>query len=296
MEILIQRIFDGLGDGAVYSLVAIALVLVHRATGVFNFAQGEMGMIAAFVAWYLWGGAGWPLPLAVLAGVVAGMALGVVVERLVIRPLRGRDHMIGTLSTLGVYLACNALAAFLFTSGTEIFPSMFPSGSLRFAGIALRWDTLGLLVTVLVVSLLMWLVFKHTSIGLALEATSSDAVSSSLVGINIDANRTLGWALAGGLGALAAILVAPTLSLSTHMMGSVLMYGFAAAVVGGLDSPFGAVIGGLGVGLVQSLAAGYVPFVGPQLQLLTAMVIILVVLRLRPQGLYGKKQVSRVCG
>ncbi|GAA1750471.1 branched-chain amino acid ABC transporter permease [Aeromicrobium alkaliterrae] len=297
MELFAQRVVDGLSDGAIYAIVALALVLVYRSTRLLNFAQGEMGMFCAFITWQLSTAAGGPqiaLPLAIVVGIVAGFVMGAGIERVVMRPFSSGDHLRMTMVTMGLLLVINALAAHLFSTTTQRLESPFGQGSIDLGGFFVSRHTVGVLVTLLAVSLALWILFTRTTVGISLRASSSNAESSRLLGVNVDRSLMLGWGLAGALGALAAILVAPTLYLSTTMMSTVTLYAFTAAVVGGLDSSIGAVVGGLGIGLVQSLASGYIPFIGTQLQLATALIVVLVALLARPQGLFGRPQLERV--
>lgn len=296
MELFLQRLMDGLSDGAVYALVALAVVMVYRTTGMLNFAQGEIGMVSAFVVWWLISdsGPGWPIHGAIVFGIVFGMLMGAALERGVVRPFEQGDHLRLTIVGLGVFLVLNSTAAFVFTTGTERMPSPFPIGSLRLGDVSIRYHSLGLLATLLIAGLALWLLFTRTTLGVTLRASSVNPSSSRLVGINVNQNLMTGWALAGGFAALAAILVAPTLYLSTSMMLIPLMYGFAAAVLGGLDSSVGAVIGGLLVGVAQNIVGGYVSFIGTDLQILTAFAIVVAVLLVRPQGLLGRARVVRL--
>lgn len=293
MDLLLQRIVDGLSDGAIYGLVALAVVLVYRSTGVLNFAQGEMGMFCAFIAWRVTE-AGGSLGLAIIVGVVAGFVLGGAIERVVMRPFEGGDHLRMTMVTVGVLLVVNALAGFLFTTATVRFASPFGSGTFSWGGVHIEKHSLGVLLSLAVVSAALWALFTKSNTGIRLRAASQNPESSQLLGINVGQNLLLGWGLAGAMGALAAMLIAPTAYLSTSMMSTVILFGFTAAIVGGLDSSVGAVVGGLGVGLLQNLVSGYVPFVGTQLQLATALVVVLVALLVRPQGLFGRARLVRV--
>lgn len=297
MELLLQRVLDGLSDGAIYALFALAVVLVFRATGFINYAQGEMGMLCAFVAWKMFDpnlGFGWPLAAAILVGVVAGFVLGAVTERVVIRPFEGGDHLRLSIASMGLLLIINSVAAFVFGTTTQRMPSIFGNGSIRIGNASIANDSLGQLLVLGVVSLLLWLLFTRTTLGVTLRASSQSPDSSRLLGINVKLNLLIGWGLAGLLGATAAIMIAPSLFVSPNMMANVMMYGFVAAVVGGLDSSIGAVVGGLLVGLVQSLASGYIAFIGTQLQLASALVVVLAILLIRPQGLFGRTRLERV--
>ncbi len=297
MELFLQRLIDGLSDGSVYGLFALAVVLVYRTTGIVNFAQGEMGMICAFIAWQLSDPSdGWGLPLliAIALAVVFGFFMGAATERIVVRPFLGGDHLRMALVTMGLFLAFNSLASFIFGTTTRNLQSPFGSGTVNIGGVHISSQTLGQFGALAVISLLLWLLFTRTTLGVTLRASSMNPESSRLLGIDVGRNLMVGWGLASALGAVSAILIAPTLYLSTGMMLNVMLYGFTAAVVGGLDSSTGAVLGGLLVGVIQSLASGYIPFVGTQLQLAFALLVVVLVLTLRPQGMLGRARLERV--
>lgn len=297
MDLLLQRVLDGLSDGAVYALFALAVVLVFRTTGFINFAQGEMGMICAFIAWKLFDpnlGFGLPLVLAIGVGILSGFVLGAVTERVVIRPFEGGDHLRLGIVSMGLLLIFNSVAAFIFGTTTQRIPSIFGNESVRIGNATIGVDTLGQFVVLGVAALLLWLLFTRTTLGVTLRASSQNPDSSQLLGIDVRRNLLVGWGLAGLLGATAAIMIAPSLFVSPNLMGNVMLYGFVAAVVGGLDSSVGAVVGGLGVGLVQSLSSGYIDFIGTQLQLASALVVVVAILIIRPQGLFGRARLERV--
>jgi branched-chain amino acid transport system permease protein len=297
MVLLVQRLIDGVTNGSLYGAVALALVLIYRATGLINFAQGEMAMLCTFVVWKLADpsqGYGLALGVAIGCGVVFAFLLGAVLERVVIRPFERSDHLRQTIVTLGLFLAINALAGYLFTTDTERLDSPFPSGVLRVHGVSVTYADIGLIAVLLVMALLIRQLFMGTRLGLAMRAAAMNPTSSRLSGIDVSRMLMIGWGLSSVIGAIAAVLVAPTVFVSTNMMQTLLLYGFAAAVVGGFGSAPGALAGGVLVGLVQSLAAGYVSFISNQLQLATAFGLILVVLLIRPQGLFGRAPVERV--
>lgn len=297
MELLLQRVVDGLSDGAIYALFALAVVLVYRCTGFINFAQGEMATLTAFVAWFLWSpddGGGLPLGIAILLAVAAAFVFGAAVERVVMRPFSGGDHLRMAIVTMGLLLVVGAVTAWTFGTTTRRLPSIFPPGGATFVGASISYSTLGILALLAAVSSLLYILFVRTTLGVTLRASSLNGESSSLLGIDVNRNLMIGWGLAASLGGLAAIMIAPSLYLSTTLMGNVMLYGFTAAVVGGLDSSVGAVVGGLMVGLIQSLASGYVPFIGTQLQLATALVVVVAILVARPQGIFGRTRLVRV--
>lgn len=297
MELLIQRLIDGTSNGFLYGAVALALVLIYRSTGLMNFAQGEMAMFTTLVVWKLADervGFGLALTIAIPIGIVFAFLLGAALERAVIRPFSGSSPLNLLIVTLGLFLAINALAGYIFTTDTERLDSPFPSGGLSFGGVTITYLKLGTIVVLLIVALLIRQLFMGTKLGLGLRAAAMNPSSSRLAGIDVGRMMMIGWGLASVIGAIAAILVAPVVYVSTNMMAALLLYGFAAAVVGGFDSPFGALVGGVLVGLIQSLASGYLPFIGTQLQLATAFAVILLVLLIRPQGLFGRLPVERV--
>lgn len=298
MELLLQRVFDGLANGAIYGALALALVMIFRSTGLVNFAQGEMAMLSTFIALYFTQ-QDVPVWLCILLGAAFGFVLGAVIERTLIRPLhdKGGGELSIVIVTLGLFLGINALAGYIWEFDPRTFPSPFPSARedfLEIGGARLRYATLGTLLTIMVVSLLLYLLLRRTKVGLAIRAVASNTESSQLVGINVGRTLMFGWGLAAAIGAVAGALIAPRVFLTPNMMFGVLVYGFAAATVGGFDSPPGAVVGGLIVGLVESLGGGYIEFIGSELKLGTALILILIVLLLKPNGLFGSAKVVRV--
>lgn len=297
MEAFVQQLVAGLATGGIYAALALALVMIYQSTHLINFAQGEMAMFSTFVVWKIADermGFGMALAIAIPVGVLFAFLLGAAVERVVIRPFTGNSPLSLLIVTLGLFLAINALAGFIFTTETERLESPFPSGGLNLGGVSITYLEIGTVAVLLLMALLIRQLFMGTKLGLGLRAAAMNRSSAALAGINVGRMMMIGWGLASVIGAVAAILVAPTVYVSTNMMATLLLYGFAAAVVGGFDSPFGALVGGVLVGLIQSLAGGYLPFIGTQLQLATAFAVILLVLLIRPQGLFGRVPVERV--
>ncbi|MCZ7422142.1 branched-chain amino acid ABC transporter permease [Verrucosispora sp. WMMA2121] len=293
MEQLAEQIVSGIGNGAIYASLAVALVLVFRSTGVINLAQGEMAMFSTFVAWQLTA-IGLNIWLAFLITVVLSMAAGAGIERVLIRPFRKRDELTIIIVTLGLFLIFNSLAGWIWSYTIRPFPSLLPDGTLDIGPVRTSIATLGTLAIVLAATFLLFLLFQRSKVGLAMRAVVDNGTSSQLVGIPIGAVLSLGWALAAGMGAMSGILIAPKLFLEPHMMFGVLIYSFAAATLGGWDSPIGAVIAGLLVGVGQNLAATYIPWIGSDLTIVFALATILAVLLVRPAGLLGSKEVARV--
>ena len=298
MDLFIARVFDGLANGATYAMVAIALVLIFKATTLINFAQGELAMFGAFIAYTAWFNWGVPMWGAVAIAVAASALLGATVERTLIRPFDPNDHLPLVIITLGLFLVLNSLAGIIWGLEPLRFPELFPSGNAIEIGSTARlsWYTVFTLATVVALLSSLTLVLNRTKIGLAFKAVSSNLESAELVGIRIGPTLQFGWALAAGIGTLGAcIFIAnPVLSIDPGFMVRVLIFSAAAAALGGLDSLWGAFVGGLVVGLSQSVLLPYIPFVPNQMSLAIAAVVLMVVLLVRPSGLFGTTTVRRL--
>lgn len=294
MSEFLQFFFLGLGRGAIYATLAIALVIIYRATGLLNFAQGQMAMFSTYIVWAFWN-AGVPLWPAILLGMVASFVLGALVERFLIRPVgeTGENPLPVVIVTIGLFLALGALAPWIWGLEAKPFPLLFGSGSVTVAGASVDYQTLGLLVMLGLEVLLLYLLFQKTKLGLAMRGVASNAESAALVGVSVGTMLMIGWGLSAAFGTLAGVSVA-NLGIDPNLMLGPLIYAFAAATLGGFDSPVGAVVGGLIVGVVTELLAHYVEPIGNDLKLLPAFLLILVVLLVRPQGLFGHLQARRV--
>ena len=292
MERFIQLVIDGIAIGSIYGALALALVLIFRSTGIVNFAQGEMAMFSTFVAWGLVE-AGLPLGIALLATFALSFAGGMIVERVLIRPVEGSDELTILIVTLGLFILINSGAGWIWGFENRSFPSMFPDGSTEIAGIRVAYESLGIVAVLLAVSGLLFLLFQRTKLGLAMRAAAANPASSRLVGISVGRTLMIGWGLAALLGALAGVLVAPQLFLDVNLMGGVLVYSFAAATLGGFDSPKGAILGGWIIGVTETLAGDYIGFIGSDLTILVPLAIIFFVLLVRPNGLFGSPEVVR---
>jgi branched-chain amino acid transport system permease protein len=289
-----QQVVSGLALGAIYAALALALVLIHRATGVINFAQGEMAMFTTYIAWTLTTNHGWDKWLAFAATLVIAFLGGVAIQRTIIRPIERASVLTIVIVTIGLVLIFNGLAAWIWTAEVRFFPSLFPNETVLVGGVAISVIDLGTIAVVLVLVALLWAFFQFTKIGLALRASALNPDASRLVGVRVGWMLAIGWGLAAMLGAVAGMLTAPTTTLDPTMMQAILIYAFAAAVLGGIDSPFGAVAGGLMLGVGLNLLGNYIDFVGADLRLPAALLIILVVLLVRPAGLFGKPIARRV--
>ena len=289
-----QQIVSGLAAGGVYGALALALVLIHRATGVINFAQGEMAMFSTYIAWTLTTNHGvgyWP---AFAITLLASFAGGFGIHQAVIRPVERGSQIRVVIVTIGLLLVLNGLATWIWTGEVRAVRSPFPGGTFEVGDVAIAYADVGTIAVCFAAVVVMWAFFQFTKVGLALRASAHNPEASRLVGVRVSWMLAIGWGLAAMLGAVAGMLTAPTVFLDPNMMQAVLIYAFAAAVLGGIDSPFGAVAGGLMLGVGLNLIGTYVDFVGAGLRLPVALLIILVVLLVKPSGLFGKPITRRV--
>lgn len=293
MELLFQQIVDGLAAGAIYGAFALALVLIYRATRIVNFGQGEMASFSVYIAWQLceWG---MPVWLALFAGAALSFGLGVAVFRAVVRPVSRASVETVVVVTLGLFLVFDALSLWLWGADQRAFPSIFPDQGWTVGGIRVTASVLGVLLVLGVLSIALGALFRYTRFGLAMRAAAAERENSLLVGIRVETMLMIGWGLAATVGFIAAALVAPRLFLSPTMMAPVLIYALASATLGGWDSPVGAIVGGLAIGVAESVGATFLSFIGAELRLAIPIVVTLVILFIRPAGLFGKHTVIRV--
>ena len=292
MEQFVQLVVDGFAAGSVYGALALALVLIFRSTGIVNFAQGEMAMFSTFIAWGLLQ-ADVPLGLAVGGALAISFLGGMAIERVIVRPVEGRDPLTLVILTLGLFILINSAAGWIWGFNNRAVPGLFGNETIDAAGVRVEVESLGMAAVMVAVVGLLYLLFRLTRIGLAMRAVSNNPESSRLAGISVGRTLMVGWGLAALVGALAGALIAPRLFLDVNFMGGVLIYSFAAATLGGFDSPFGAIVGGWIIGIAESLAGYYVDFIGADLKILVPLTIILVVLLIRPSGLFGSSEVAR---
>jgi branched-chain amino acid transport system permease protein len=290
----LQQVVSGLASGGIYASLALALVLIHRATGIINFAQGEMGMFTTYIAWTLITNHGWPYWPAFLATMLIAFVGGVGLHRVVIRPVERGSILTIVIVTIGLVLVFNGAATWKWGGEPQFVESPFPTRTIDVGGVSMSLQDLGTIGVSIGVVVLLWLFFQFTKVGLALRAAAVNPHESRLVGVRVSWMLGLGWGLAAVLGAVAGLMAAPTALLDPNMMQAILIYAFAAAVLGGIDSPAGAVVGGLALGVALNLLETYVDFVGADLRLPAALLIILVVLLVKPTGLFGKPVVRRV--
>ena len=294
MAAFFQQVVSGLASGGVYGALALALVLIHRATGVINFAQGEMATFSTYIAWTLTANHGfsyWPaFAITLLMSFVGGFGIHLTV----IRPVERGPQIRVVIITIGLLLLLNGLMTWIWSGEVRAVPSPFPAGTIDVGGVAISIQDIGTIAVCLGTVVVLWVFFQFTKVGLALRASAVNPAEARLVGVRVPWMLGLGWGFAAVLGAIAGMLTAPSVFLDPNMMLAVLIYAFAAAVLGGIDSPVGAVVGGLLLGVSLNLIGAYVDFVGADLQLPAALLVILVVLLVRPAGLFGKQQVKRV--
>jgi branched-chain amino acid transport system permease protein len=293
MDIFIQQVVSGLATGGIYASLALALVMIYQATDVVNFAQGEMAMFSTYLAWSLLQ-AGLPYWIAFFATVAIAFVGGLLIERIVIRPVENAPILTIVIVTLGLLVILNSVAGWIYSYIQKPFPSPFPSKPLKVGNIVFGAHDVGEISVTLIVLLLLFLFFRYTTLGLAMRAAAQNPVSSRLCGIRVSWMLGLGWGLAAAFGAIAGMLVAPIVFLDPNMMGGIQLYAFAAATVGGFTSPLGAVVGGLLVGVTENLVGTYVSFIGTELKLTVALAMIIIVLLVRPTGLFGRTTVRRV--
>jgi branched-chain amino acid transport system permease protein len=289
----LQQVVSGLASGGIYASLALAIVIIYRSTGVVNFAQGEMATFTTFIAWSLMHHMSyWPaFALTCLLAFVGGVAL----ERVVIRPVENAPVLTVVIVTLGLALIFNGASAWIWGGAVHRFESPFSTAPINVGGVAFSKQDIGIIVVSLVLVALLWLLFQYTKVGLALRAAALNPTASRLVGIRVGWMLALGWGLAAALGAVSGMMSAAALGgLEYNMMLTILLYAFAAAVLGGLDSPIGAVVGGLTFGVLLNLVSTYWDFIGGALKLPVGLAVILLVLLVRPSGLFGRRSVRKV--
>ena len=293
MSLFLTQVMNGIGNGAVYASLALALVLIYRTTGILNFAQGEMALYSTYLFWYF-ADHGLAVVLAILLAMAISFVGGALIERVIIRPVEGSSPLIIVIVTIGLFLALNSIVQVQFGSDIKTnLPRAYARTVWRPGNVQISADTVVLVSVLAIVCGLLYLLFQHTKIGLAMRAVASNSESTRLSGVPVGRMLMFGWGLAAVLGALAGALVIPQLGLQASSMQSILVFSFAAAALGGFDSPIGAVVGGMIVGITQALTTQYIAALNG-IVLVVPFAIILVVLMIRPQGLFGTQRVERV--
>ncbi len=282
---------SGLSGGMIYAAVALSLVLIWRATRVVNFAQGAMAMFTTYLAYTVLdhGGSYW---VGFTVALVSGLFLGAFIERVLVRPVETGPPLNAVVVTLGVFIFLQALAGLLFGGRFRSFPTPFSNKNYNVGDVStLSPFEIFVIVAVAIVAVLLYVLFQYTDIGLRMRAAAFQGEVARMLGVRVGQMLTLGWALAAVAGSLAGILVAPSVFLHPNNMDGVFVFGFTAAVIGGLDSPVGAIVGGVGLGVLLSYVASYL---GGDLQTLSALAVLIFVLMVRPNGLFSTTATRRV--
>ena len=291
-----QQTVSGLANGGIYASLAVALVLIYRATEVINFAQGALATFSTYIAWQLidWGLTYWVAFACTLAISFVG---GFGVELAAIRPVERRGNQLTVvIASIGLLILVEGAIGRIWGNEIKFMPAPFPARIYHVGGVGFSLQDLGTIAISIASVFVLWLFFQFTKVGLAMRAAAVRPAAARLVGIRVSWMLSLGWGLAAMLGAVAGMLAAasPSVLLQPSMMDGILIYAFAAAVVGGLESPAGAVIGALAIGVLLNLLGSYVSWVTPQLLLPAAFVLMLAVLLVKPSGLFGRTRTRRV--
>jgi branched-chain amino acid transport system permease protein len=292
MELFTNQILAGISTGAIYACMALAIVMIYQAIDHLNFAQGEMAMFSTFISWQLmqWGVPYW---VAFFATLALSFVAGIAIERILFKPLAKAPILTNVAGFIALFSIINSSAGLIWDFTIKQYPT--PFGSAPFLGSQLiSTHEVGMIGVTVLLLIGLFFFFHYTRVGLMMRAAASLPESARLVGINTSWMIALGWGMASAIGAIAGMLIAPVVFLEPNMMGGVLVYGFAAAVLGGLTSPLGAVLGGFLVGIVENLAGTYIPGVGNELKLPIALALIVIVLVVKPAGLVGRPVIKRV--
>jgi branched-chain amino acid transport system permease protein len=296
MAEFVQQVVAGLGDGAIYASLALALVLIYRATHVVNFAQGEMGMFSTYIAWSLITHHGWSFWPTFVFTLGISFLGGVGIHQAVIRPLQRAGELTVVMATVAMLVMLSGLASWIWQPDEKVLESPLQAGTWSIGKVAIPQQAVYDLLVVLGCVVVLWLLFNFTKLGLALRASAVNPASSRLLGVRVPWMLSIGWGFAAVLSAVAGLLAAPAQFVFTPtFMQVVIIYAFAAAVLGGIESPVGAVIGGLALGVAINLLGTYFPGqITPDMRLPVALAVLLVVLVFRPSGLLGRTVVRRV--
>ena len=291
MEQFLQQVLSGIASGSLFAILALSIVMIYRSTDVLNFAQGEMALFSTFIAWtFLTRMEFWPaFFLSLLVAAVMGAAL----ERFVLRHVEGAPVLNAVIVTLGLFVVFGGLSLSVWGSFPKSFGpfSVFKGPPVDLGPASIGRANVGILIAAVIIMAMLYLLFTRTSLGLAMRAVAQNRVASRLVGIRVGQILSIGWGLSSAVGAVAGILVAQTTGLTLDLMFRVLLFAFAAAVLGGLNSPVGAVLGGLAIGVIKNLAATYID---PGVDVTVAFILIVLVLMVRPTGVFGQRILKRV--
>jgi branched-chain amino acid transport system permease protein len=292
MELFLQQVVAGIATGGIYACMALSVVMIYQAIHHLNFAQGEMAMFSTFIAWQMMQ---WGLPYLLVFPLTVAISFvgGFILERVVFKPIENAPVLSHIVVFIALFAIFNSVAGFIWDFTIKAVESPFGNGPV-FGSNLLSAHQAGMIGVTLFMLVLLWLFFSFTRVGLAMRAAAANPESARLVGIRVSRMTALGWGMAAAIGAVAGMLIAPVVFLEPNMMLSILLYGFAGAVLGGLTSPLGAVLGGFAVGVIENLAGTYIPVIGAELKLTIALFLIVLVLVFKPEGLMGRRVVQRV--
>lgn len=296
MDFFLQTTIGGLSNGAVYAALALALVVVFRACGHVNIAQGEMAMLSTMFTWFLAaapGGPTWPIWIAVFVSMSVSALIGGLIQTLIMSRVEGKPALAYLIVTIGLLVAFNSIGVLVFGNDPKRLRGLFPNEVLDVGGVRIPVEVLGVLGVLILMSGVLAFLMNKTRLGLALRAIATNPESSRLSGIPYQRMLIISWALAAALGALAGALITTQIYVQPSMMFGVLIYALAAVILGGLDSPLGAIVGGLAIGVVEAIASSYVDAIGSSLKIAVPFVLILAVLLVRPTGIFGSQKVAR---
>ena len=286
-----QLVISGLALGSIYALIALALVLIHKATDVVNFAQGEMATFTTFLMFVLIKSTGLSVYVAIVLALPAGFVLGVIVQRFVIQPIAHRPPVNLLIAAIGLWIAFHHLSGWIWGYDPYKFPGLFAGEVIDLFGARISANSVATLTVALSVMLLLYVFFEHTKEGVAMRAASMNVRAARLMGISVPRVWMLAWAVAGAVGAVAGVLTAPLTFLDFEMMVTVLLKAFAAAILGGFNSLPGAIIGGFTIGLLEVFFGA---LVSTAFKDNFAFVIIILVLMVKPTGLFGRHRIKKV--
>jgi len=290
MAELLQFVFSGLTVGAIYALVALGFTLIYKASDIINFAQGEFVMLGGMTTVFATL-AGVSLPLAALIAIIVTTAIGLALHRFAIEPARGASPVALIMVTIGASIFLRGIAQIIFDRRFHSLPSLFGDDPIKFGGAAILPQSLVVLASAMVIVTLLWLFIDRTLLGKAVIATSANRLAARLIGVDTRRIVDLSFAVSAAIGAIAGVLITP-IALTSYDVGTLLaLKGFAAVMLGGLGSALGAVVGGLLIGLLEALAAGYL---SSNYKDAIAFLIILIVLVSIPRGLFGRTKIERV--
>lgn len=291
IEAQLSLIFSGIVSGSLYGLLGFGIVLIFRSTDVVNFSQGELGLLSTYFTWML--AKHLPIWTAIAVSSALAFFIGVLVELLLLRKLEVWQSLNAVVLTIGLSAVINSTVLWYFSAVPQTLPTVFGDGTFSNGALTISYQGLGTVCLAAALSILLFLFFRFTRIGLALRATAQNRTAAKLVGVNTGTMSRIAWGLSGVFGAVAGAFIAPTLFLTPAMMQSILAYAVIGVTIGGLESPLGALVGGIIVGVLEALAGQWAP-IGSDLKLVAVLICMVLTLIIRPQGIFGQRKVRKV--